>query len=108
MAEMLRGGSDCCNSLCRVVWVSGNQIGAEGVRYLVDGFAAAGLSQLTSLSLRGELGNLLSWDGSGCCCAGCMDGAVAEAVRCEDGWLAEMLGGILPLVTHCAVLFGFQ
>ena len=60
---MLGGGSDSFNSLCRAVWVSGHQIGAEGVRHFVDGFAAGGLSQLTSLNLEGKSGILLSWGG---------------------------------------------
>ena len=59
----------------------------------MDGQEAAGLSQLTSLNLEGDWGILFSWVGSGCCCLGSADGAVAEALRCEDGWLAEMLGG---------------
>ena len=82
---MLGGGSGSCNSLCRAVWVSGNQIGAEEVRHLVDGLAAGGLSQLTNLDLACESGLLLSWSGSGCCCLGLADGFVAEAVRCKDG-----------------------
>ena len=65
LAEMLGGGSDSCHSLCRAVWGLGNDIGAEGVRHFVDGFAAAGLSQLTSLNLRRESGILLSWVGQG-------------------------------------------
>ena len=85
LADMLGGGSDSCHSLCRAVWASDNRIGAEGVRHFVDGFAAAGLSQLTSLDLRSEWGILLSWGGSGCCSLGTADGGVAEAVRCEDG-----------------------
>ena len=56
---------DCCNSLCRAVWVSDNDIGAEGVRHLMDGLAAAGLSQLTSLNLACKSGFLLSWVGQG-------------------------------------------
>ena len=90
------------------VWVSGNDIGAEGVRHLMDGFAAAGLSQLTSLNLAGTSGfcAVLGW--SGCCSLGTADGGDAEAVRCEDGWLAEMLGrGVRTLGTHCGVLSGF-
>ena len=42
------------------VWVSDNDIGAEGVRHLMDGFPAAGLSQLTNLNLAGKSGFLLS------------------------------------------------
>ena len=76
LAEMLRGGSDSCHSLCRAVWVSDNNIGAEGVRHLMDGFAAAGLSQLTSLDLGGKFGFLISWGGSGCCSLGTADGGV--------------------------------
>jgi len=73
---MLGGGSDSCHSLCRAVWVSGNRIGAEGVRHLMDGFAAAGLSQLTSLNLRRKYGFLLLYGGLGCCSFGTADGGV--------------------------------
>src|SRR5210317_1654444 len=59
----------------------------------MDGFAAAGLSQLTSLNLKGESGFLFLYGGLGCCILGTADGDVAEAVRYDDGWLAEMLGG---------------
>ena len=59
----------------------------------MDGFAAAGLSQLTSLNLSCEWGFLISWGGLGCCSLATADGGVAEAVRCKDGWLGEMLGG---------------
>ena len=82
LTKMLGGGSYSCHSLCRAVWVSANRIGAEGVRHLIDGLA--GLSQLTSLNLACELGVLLSWGGSGGRCCSSADGAVAEAVRCED------------------------
>ena len=60
LAEMLGGGLDSCHSLCRAVWASGNGIGAEGVRHLMDGLAAAGLTQLTSLNLWGKSDVLLS------------------------------------------------
>ena len=56
LAEMLGGGSDSCHSLCRAVWVSDNDIGDDGLRHLMDGFAAAGLSQLTSLNLASKFG----------------------------------------------------
>ena len=56
LAEMLGGGSDSCHSLCRAVWASDNGIGAEGVRHLMDGLAAAGLTQLTSLDLASKTG----------------------------------------------------
>ena len=62
---MLGGGSCSCHSLCRAVWVSDNRIGDNGVRHLMDGFAAAGLSQLTSLNLACKSGFLLSWVGQG-------------------------------------------
>ena len=88
LAEMLGGGSDSCHSLCRAVWVAGNNIGDDGLRHLGAGLAAAGLSQLTSLDLSCESAFLPSWGGLGCCSLGTADGAVAELCGVRmGGWL---------------------
>ena len=74
----------------------------------MDGFSAAGLSQLTSLNLASKSGILLSWVGQG---------AALWVPRMEvlqklcgvrmGGWL-RCWEGVRTLVTHCAGCLGFR
>ena len=90
------------------VWVSGNNIGAEGIRHLMVGFAAAGLSQVTSLNLAGKSGFLLSWVGQG---AALWDPRMEVMQKLcgvrMGGWLRCWEGGFgfLALIVPCCLGF---